>query len=396
MESKKGSRSKVTSLEPLKNLENIGQRIDEHSQIAEPTCQDSRADLLQATGGDNVQFGTKCKDRPGNERRFMSSRKEPVLVNVKRSGLSLDFAIRNHSMTGLSIDYQESSKSRQVAEVVDMIDRVVSTETDSRAGLIAPILEGIAALGSDGRSRPGETTLVNVRSAAMKVDMVLRANRVTGLTVDYQQASGPSEIKTLMGVLNRICSGAVRGVPAVHTFEPVVADRTPVAELEVAKEKEPAAEGESGSWEIVVNAVSKALEMLGEQGRMAFIGLLENRYGMRLEEVPAHPRGFMNLLRNTLGPTASAIEKEIISEIRRCAPVRGTTLQEVVASLEDIGTQGTLEGALGHESPVAVETEDEPNDAGLSALEGIPTIALNFKFGKAEPKEPANAQNSAN
>ena len=87
---------------------------------------------------------------------------------------------------------------------------------------------------------------------------------------------------------------------------------------------------------IVIEAVGKSLEVLGQQGREVVLGLLESRYGFRLEDVLERPRSFIELLAMYLGPTAYVIERQITSEIRKTIPAKGESLQAVVNSLEDL------------------------------------------------------------
>lgn len=85
---------------------------------------------------------------------------------------------------------------------------------------------------------------------------------------------------------------------------------------------------------IIIEAADKSLGVLGEQGKQAILGLLESRYGLRIEDVPEYPRSFIGLLALYLGPTAYIIERQIVSDIRRAAVVEGESLPDVVSSLK--------------------------------------------------------------
>jgi hypothetical protein len=83
----------------------------------------------------------------------------------------------------------------------------------------------------------------------------------------------------------------------------------------------------------VSKAVDKGLDVLGNDGKQVILKLLEDRYGLRKEDIPRHPRGFVELLEGMVGSGGRVIEKEIISEISKTSAVQGDALYEVVSSM---------------------------------------------------------------
>jgi hypothetical protein len=359
----------------------------------------------------------------------MSRKKEPMLLNMRRSGLNLGFVLQGKKMTGMNVDYQEASAQKEVAQVMGMIDGVLSKPAASRESTFGAILEGIALLDKGIRLPNGKnTTLVDVKSSGLKMGMVLRERRVTGLDIDYQDMLGINEIRELIRVLNGIASGEVyRRVvapPPVKETAPVPAPKpapakkelSPILPLVLPAPKRADAHVESTNPsktndEIIAKAVDTSLSILGAEGRKAFLGLLESKYGMKLSDIPARPRGFVGLLKANLGPTADEVEREIVREIRNVAPVRGTTFQEVVDSLkalnsgepapsepeavapsQEVPTPAAAPTPVIAPEPVAAPEPipapapvdvptpqpEETDQATPSPLDGIPTLSLRF------------------
>jgi hypothetical protein len=250
--------------------------------------------------------------------------------------------------------------------------------------------------------------------------MILRERRVSGLDIDYQDVIGIKDVKELIRVLNGITSGEVYRrvslptpasaplpkpaptpkemgliLPAVHPAHG--GPETPVEIPTLSKTND----------EIIAKAVEDSLSILGAEGKKAFLGLLESKYGMKLSDVPARPRGFVGLLKANLGPTADEVEREIVREIRNVAPVRGTSFQEVVDSLKALNNaepvpSGPEKAAPTQEEPTPVtvsapaETSapdeisapvevpapqlEEADQATPSPLDGIPTLSLRFNM----------------
>jgi len=86
--------------------------------------------------------------------------------------------------------------------------------------------------------------------------------------------------------------------------------------------------------EIILAAVESSLGDLGLAGRDTILGLLESRYGLSFDEIPEHPRGFIDLANEILGPTAKLLEARMVSEIGNACGVRGSTFCEVVSALK--------------------------------------------------------------
>lgn len=375
----------------------------------------------------------------------MSRKKEPMLLNMKRTGLNLGFVLQGRKMTGMNVDYQEASAQKEVAQVVGMIDGVLSKPAASRESAFGSILEGIALLDKGVKLPHGKnTTLVNLQSSGLKMGMILRERRVTGLDIDYQDVLGMNEVRELMRVLNGIASGEV--------YKRVIVPAPPKAALSTPSPKPVPAPREMGlilppvlpahggpetpvetpsltksNDEIISKAVDDSLSILGTEGKKAFLGLLESKYGMKLSDVPDRPRGFVGLLKANLGPTADEVEREIVREIRNVAPVRGTTLQEVVDSLKVMNEEEPAPAELEKAAPPAQvapvdtlvpasapapatapapETASAPETVPLpeaqsedadqatpSPLDGIPTLSLRFNMkGMTQESRPDETQ----
>jgi hypothetical protein len=345
----------------------------------------------------------------------MSKKRDPMLLNMRRSGLNLGFVLQGRKMTGMNVDYQEASAQKDVAQVVGMIDGVLSRPAATRESTFGAILEGIALLDKGVRLPHGKnTTLVNLQTSGLKMGMILRERRVSGLDIDYQDILGINDVRELIRVLNGITSGEVYRRVSLPVPPPALARKpapTPKEMGLILPPVHPAHGGpetpvESPSLsktndEIIAKAVEDSLSILGAEGKKAFLGLLESKYGMKLSDVPARPRGFVGLLKANLGPTADEVEREIVREIRNVAPVRGTSFQEVVDSLKSLNNVEPAQPepekaapAQEAQAPVAVPAPvevsapveaptpqpEETDQATPSPLDGIPTLSLRFNM----------------
>ncbi len=177
--------------------------------------------------------------------------------------------------------------------------------------------------------------MVHIRKGGLKLDFVLRDGQVTGLTIDFQKLTDEDDlgpwIRTLDEILSNgtnLTAGSLPGLlgkrvgPTVHE---------PPRLHDVRKGRDT---GSGADYDqVIVKAVDESLNLLGKDGKQSLLTLLEKRYGFPMEDIPIQPKAFIAILRVLLGPTASAIEQEVVREIKRVAGVQGATLPDVVSSL---------------------------------------------------------------
>jgi len=64
-----------------------------------------------------------------------------------------------------------------------------------------------------------EPTMINVRSEGLKLDLVLLENKVTGLTIDFQNVAKSDELhkwlKVIDGMLSGSASSSERSIPQI-------------------------------------------------------------------------------------------------------------------------------------------------------------------------------------
>ena len=226
----------------------------------------------------------------------------------------------------------------------------------------------------------GCSSVVKVRNEGLNVDVVLQDGNVTGFTIDYQHVRNIRELKKWINIVDEITfrpyldtKDAVPPSPAsapdspallpllveepveMPEGEPVEEPVKPVeepvrpaelpaempVEMPVGPVQEPVempAEGLPGVGDyrkIVLRAVDTSLDIIGKDGKQVLLSLLENRYGLIEEEIPEHPRAFIDLLEEDLGSSAYAIEKEITREIRKISSVQAENLYKVVELLKE-------------------------------------------------------------
>jgi hypothetical protein len=292
---------------------------------------------------------------------------DPVILNVKRSGLGLDVSVQKSKMTGLTVDYQRKASAADVAPVLQVIEGAMSKHSP-RGGVVPLLVEGIASLDRGDKGLSKHPTVMNVRSSSIKMGITLRRNRVTGLSIDYQKTSNGNEIGELIKVLNKICSG--EDLPSAEKAEPRL--------LPIDLGSEKAAEVLDDRYrEIIIQVAQESLGMLGEQGKQTVLAFLEKRYGLGIEMVPKHYRAFIDLLRQVVGKgAADAIEKDMVSCIKNKIPASGETLREVIRSL-GVKAEGEVppRGAEAEGAHIVVEdarSQERPLE--------IPTVSLSFKL----------------
>jgi hypothetical protein len=93
---------------------------------------------------------------------------------------------------------------------------------------------------SEEASEPvADPTMINVRSEGLKLDLVLLKNRVSGLTIDYQNVDKDFELRKWLRVIDWMLSGTAssseRSIPEVLGE----AAGLPTSRPQVAKEQKP-------------------------------------------------------------------------------------------------------------------------------------------------------------
>ncbi len=298
---------------------------------------------------------------------------EPTMINVRSEGLKLNLVLLKNRVSGLTIDYQNISENRELQKWLRIIEGMFSESAPSPERSIPQILGEAVRLPAsqprhpkgpeDGLQEDAEPTMINVRSEGLKLNLVLLKNRVSGLTIDYQNISKSGELLKWIRIVNGILSESAPS-PEGSTL-PTLGEtaKPPVSQPQLPKEEQGEPPKQQGSpkendyREIVLHAVDVSLDALGSAGKQTVLSLLENRYGLCEKEIPDHPRGFVVLLDELLGPSAQNLVREIISNIRLVSAAPGEDLKAVVESLKErCQTEAPLEAFAEGPGPVAVDT----------------------------------------
>ena len=308
----------------------------------------------------------------------------PTLVKVEQSGLALDFAIQKRKISGLSMDFSEGSGSNGAGETLGLLNKVVTGIARRKGGPLPYVVKAVSSQGH-GSERPsaGSGTRFNAKGPGLRLEMALHQRGITKLSIDYQRVAGEGEIRELIRELGRVR-------PVKVEAPQVVVPRAPVKRLKKEPEQRPPARAEQMAphpprpWKvlgtedsIIVEAVKESLKMIGENGRDILVSLIENRYGMGYEDIPDHPRGFIGILRETLGSTADTVEREIVRQIKGVFPAQGSSFQEVVFEVKS-GMK------VKPESPAAEVTAIVP----LSPVQIMPVLSAQAEPVQGEAMEP--------
>jgi len=215
----------------------------------------------------------------------------------------------------------------------------------------------------------GSPSIIKVRNEGLKVDLVMLDGKVSGFTLEYQDIKDSRELKKWIDIVDQMtfrpASATKDAVPSFPVSAPdsPAPPSLPIEEpqeklieqpkelIEEPQEKlieqpkelieEPQEKlieklPEIGDYrEIVLRAVDKSLDIIGKDGKDVLLSLLESRYGLLEEEIPEHPRAFIDLLEEGLGSSAYAVEKEIMREIRKVSSVQAENLYKVVELLKE-------------------------------------------------------------
>jgi hypothetical protein len=302
---------------------------------------------------------------------------EPTMINVRTEGLKLDLVLLKNRVSGLTIDYQNISESEDLHRWLRIIEGMLSGSAPSPGGSFPQILgEAVRPPASQPRHPKGpedglenaEPTMINVRSEGLKLDLVLLKNRVSGLTIDYQNISESGELQKWIGIVDGMLSssapspkGSIPQAPD-EVARPPAPQPQPQEEEQEEKQEEKQEEEQREPLEendyrkIILHAVDVSLDTLGSAGKQAVLSLLENRYGLSEKDIPDHPRGFVALLEELLGASARTLEREIVSNIRLVSAAPGENLEAVVESLKK-HHETTTPAEVDAEGPTSIATE---------------------------------------
>jgi len=269
---------------------------------------------------------------------------EPTTINVRSEGLKLSLALLKNRVSGLTIDYQNVSENKELHKWLKIIDDMFSVSAPSPEGLVAQILaEAARPPASQPRHLKGpegelhedaEPTTINVRSEGLKLSLALLKNRVSGLTIDYQDISESGELRRWIRIIEDMIS---ESAPSPESVPRALGEsaRPPPSQPKPPKEEQEEPPEENDYRKVVLHAVDVSLDKLGHDQKHAVLSYLENEYGFREKDIPDNPRTFVRLLYELLSTSAQALEGEIISNIRIVWAAPGDSLEAVVRSLKE-------------------------------------------------------------
>jgi hypothetical protein len=251
-------------------------------------------------------------------------------MQVRNQGLKVDLVLLDGAVSSLNMDYQKIASIGELHKWLGIVYAMLSGDSLNSGGSVPMVTQPPNLQG--GGPGVAEPMMINVKNQGLKVDLVLLEGSVSGLSIDYQDASKSGELQRWIEVVD-----AVIFRPAPSSVEPVAKiveeePRLSASPRQIAKESEVLPESEDYK-RIVLQAVDRSLNFLGKDGKQVLLSLLERRYGLREEEIPDHPRGFIEILDEMLGPSAHTLEAEMISEIRKVSAAQGQDLLTVVRSL---------------------------------------------------------------
>ena len=268
---------------------------------------------------------------------------EPTTIKVRTEGLKLDLVVLNNKVSGLSIDYQSISRSGELQRWIKIIDGMISGSAPSPKIKKTRTPEEMPSPLTSQSGGPKEEP-VELPSEPMKE---LPAEPFKEPQIEPQPEL---RLEPRMEPSDELPPVTTIEPPKEHSVEPMEEpsveppiERSSELPLEPLEEpdgesvSEPLLEPPSGLdyRKIVIDAVDSSLDSLGRDGKYAIMSLLENRYGLREQDIPEHPGDFILLLEGTLGASAETLEREMMLNIRVVADAPGEDLEEVVNFLKE-------------------------------------------------------------
>jgi hypothetical protein len=86
----------------------------------------------------------------------------------------------------------------------------------------------------------------------------------------------------------------------------------------------------------VIRALDEALRALGRSGTDVIDTLLEARYGVRREDVAIRPGAYMSAMKDFLDSGCEALERIMLSEIRKETGIEAGSIEEAVSKLRGL------------------------------------------------------------
>jgi hypothetical protein len=283
-------------------------------------------------------LGKNAKISQENIRNSMKPRGCSSVVKVRNEGLNVDVVLQDGNVTGFTIDYQHVRNIRELKKWINIVDEIT----------FRPYLDTKDAVPPSPASAPDSPALLPLL-VEEPVEMP-EGEPVEEPVKPVEEPVRPAELPAELPVVEPVQEPVEmpEGEPVEEPVKPVEEPVRPAelpaempVEMPVGPVQEPVempAEGLPGVGDyrkIVLRAVDTSLDIIGKDGKQVLLSLLENRYGLIEEEIPEHPRAFIDLLEEDLGSSAYAIEKEITREIRKISSVQAENLYKVVELLKE-------------------------------------------------------------
>jgi hypothetical protein len=84
---------------------------------------------------------------------------------------------------------------------------------------------------------------------------------------------------------------------------------------------------------LLTGAVSEALRVLGRNGTEVIDAMIEQRHGLRREDVAYRPGAYMSAMKDILDTGAQVLEKVMLEEIERQTGIRELSMEDAVFTL---------------------------------------------------------------
>ena len=246
----------------------------------------------------------------------------PTRMQVRNEGIKVDIITMEGVLSSLRLEYNRNAKSEELLRWLGIARSFI--KKPSHAGDGTPLIDSGAFFNSlgegteSGAPRIPTSLALEVRCDGLKINISLAGGKLDGLVMDYRS---PHPVHALA---EWICAFQPPPVATESRDSQGIRqhDSSPSPEkgaLSLAldgEEEQPASTEPALDRRAVMEAVDKALDQLGKDGKQVILSLLEKRYGLREEDIPDHLRAFEDILHELLGSGSEAILSEVEGEMK--------------------------------------------------------------------------------
>ena len=137
--------------------------------------------------------------------------------------------------------------------------------------------------------------------------------------------------------------------------------------------------------DVLLSCLDRALNIVGQSGRQVVYEALENRYGVKREQVSEHPEYLLKIMKVYLGSASEPVEKEALYWIKQDSGIDANSLVEAIEALKREYTTEVApdirEAAVPPTSKWKLESHTRLPEGAGEGEAGLYRYSARFSFG---------------